>query len=99
MLDVIQNWDPLVDPDALVERSSGQARQLFEAMRQFFTSDPPPTSFEVELAELQRVDVLTRSFGGGEMRASLGNAENPNEPPVEMVLRLNGDTWMVVEMK
>ncbi|MBT5711686.1 sigma-70 family RNA polymerase sigma factor, partial [Candidatus Poribacteria bacterium] len=83
----LQQYDPLVEPDALVDRSSGQARQVFEQLRDWFLSDERPASYDAELAELRGVELVGQTFGDGEMRASIVNPEttNPENPPSEMI--------------
>ena len=95
----LQQYDPQVDPDALVERSSGMARRYLEAMREYYLTDDGRGGRDADLAEMRAVEIREQSFRDGEMHALLGSSAAPEERPVEFILRSSETGWLVVEVR
>ena len=95
----LQQYDPQVDPDALVERSSGMARRYLEAMREYYLTDDGRGGRDADLAQMRAVEIREQSFRDGEMHALLGSSAAPEERPVEFILRPSETGWLVVEVR
>ncbi len=99
LVSALQDYDPTVDADALVQLSGGEARRYFEAMAEYYRTDDGLGGRDADLAQMRQVTLLGQSFGDGEMVASLGSRAAPDELPIEMILRPSDGAWRVVQVR